>query len=165
VALDSPVAAKVIAIANQKGGVGKTTTAVNLAACVASMGTRVLMIDMDPQANATSGLGLEKRSGASIYGVLLGQEDINAVIQHTDYEHLDIIPSEVDLCGAEMELSKLENHLVRLRNAIAPIKVEARYDLIFIDCGPSLNVLTSSRLPTIWSCRCNASITRWRASR
>lgn len=136
------MSAKTIAIANQKGGVGKTTTAVNLAACVASTGTRVLMIDMDPQANATSGLGLEKRSGASIYGVLLGQEDINSVIQHTDYENLDIIPSEVDLCGAEMELAKLENHLVRLRNAIEPIKAESRYDLILIDCGPSLNVLT-----------------------
>jgi chromosome partitioning protein len=136
------VPAIVIAIANQKGGVGKTTTAVNLAACVASTGTNVLMIDMDPQANATSGLGLEKKSGASIYGVLLGQEDINSIIQHTDYDNLDIIPSEVDLCGAEMELSKVENHLVRLRESIAPIKATDRYDLIIIDCGPSLNVLT-----------------------
>ena len=134
--------AKVIAIANQKGGVGKTTTAVNLAACVASQGTRVLMIDMDPQANATSGLGLEKTPGGSVYAALLGQESLESRIQKTAYENLEIVPSEVDLCGAEMELSGRENHLVQLRNLIAPIKETDRYDLIVIDCGPSLNVLT-----------------------
>lgn len=132
----------VIAIANQKGGVGKTTTAVNLAACVASLGTRVLMIDMDPQANATSGFGLEKTPGDSIYPTLLGQASIESRIKRTNYENLDIIPSEVDLCGAEMELAGQEDHLVQLRNHIAPIKATDRYDLILIDCGPSLNILT-----------------------
>lgn len=134
--------AKVIAIANQKGGVGKTTTAVNLAACVATHGTRVLMIDMDPQANATSGLGLEKTPGGSVYAALLGQETLDSRILKTDYENLDIVPSEVDLCGAEMELSGRADHLVQLRNLIAPVKETERYDLIIIDCGPSLNVLT-----------------------
>jgi len=136
------VPAKVIAIANQKGGVGKTTTAVNLAACVANLGTRVLMIDMDPQANATSGLGLDKTPGHSIYGALIGQDTLESRIKRTDYENLDIVPSEVDLCGAEMELAGREDHLIQLRNLIAPVKDSDRYDLIIIDCGPSLNILT-----------------------
>lgn len=136
------VPAKVIAIANQKGGVGKTTTAVNLAACVASLGTRVLMIDMDPQANATSGLGMEKTPGASIYPALLGQSSLDSRILRTAFDNLDLIPSEVDLCGAEMELVGLPDHLVRLRNALRPVKESDRYDLVVIDCGPSLNTLT-----------------------
>ena len=134
--------ATVIAIANQKGGVGKTTTAVNLAACVASLGTRVLMVDLDPQANATSGLGFEKATGASVYSALLGQGTVTSKIQHSDYENLDVVPSEVDLCGAEMEIAKLDNHLQRFRDALQPVKDSGAYDVIIVDCGPSLGVLT-----------------------
>ena len=93
---------KVVAVANQKGGVGKTTTSVNLSACVAAVGQRVLLFDLDPQANATSGVGLEKVEGASAYRVLLGDGNLLAKVQRTAFERLDVIPSEMDLCGADI---------------------------------------------------------------
>jgi chromosome partitioning protein len=136
------VPAHVIAVANQKGGVGKTTTSVNVAACLAELGQRVLLIDLDPQANATSGLGLEKKEGASAYHALLGEAPLADVIQPTAWERLSIVPSELDMCGAEVELSRLENHLQRLRLAIAPLKDSGNYDIILIDCPPALGVLT-----------------------
>src|SRR5271169_5514333 len=105
---------KVVAVANQKGGVGKTTTAVNLAACVAAVGKRVLLFDLDPQANATSGVGLEKVEGASAYRALLGEGSLLDKIQATAFEGLEVIPSEVDLCGVDVELARAENHLERL---------------------------------------------------
>src|SRR5436190_18404833 len=98
------VPTRVIAVANQKGGVGKTTTAVNLAACLAAAGQRMLLLDLDPQANATSGVGLEKTEGASAYGPLLGEGDLLKKVQNTAFERLQVIPSEVDLCGADIEL-------------------------------------------------------------
>src|SRR5688572_31850646 len=101
--LNLRVPTKVIAVANQKGGVGKTTTAVNVAACIAALGKRVLLFDLDPQANATSGLGLEKTEGASAYRVLLGEGTLLEKIKPTAYERLEIIPSEMDLCGADVE--------------------------------------------------------------
>jgi chromosome partitioning protein len=136
------VPTKVIAVANQKGGVGKTTTAVNLAACLAALGQRVLLFDLDPQANATSGTGLEKIEGASAYRVLLGEGALLDKIKPTAYERLEIIPSEVDLCAADIELARLENHLQRLTHALKPVLDSQRFDMTIIDCPPSLGILT-----------------------
>jgi chromosome partitioning protein len=132
----------VIVVANQKGGVGKTTTAVNLAACLAAVGRRVLLFDLDPQANATSGLGVEKTEGASCYRALLGEGALSDKIQSTAYERLDIIPSELDLCGADLELARIENHLHRVRLALRPVVESGRFDVVVVDCPPSLGVLT-----------------------
>jgi chromosome partitioning protein len=142
VPLNRAVPARVIAVANQKGGVGKTTTAVNLAACLAALGKRVLLFDLDPQANATSGLGLEKTEGASCYKALLGEGALADKIQKTAYERLEIIPSELDLCGADLELARLENHLLRAKFALEPVAKSDRFEVVVIDCPPSLGVLT-----------------------
>jgi chromosome partitioning protein len=136
------VPTKVIAVANQKGGVGKTTTAVNLSACLATVGRRVLLIDLDSQANATSGVGLEKQEGASAYQALLGEGLLTEKIQSTAFERLDMVPSEVDLCGADIELARMENHLGRVKACLVPVRESGRYDVILMDCAPSLGVLT-----------------------
>jgi chromosome partitioning protein len=136
------VPTKVIAVANQKGGVGKTTTAVNLAACLATLGQRILLFDLDPQANATSGVGLEKIEGASAYRVLLGEGSLLDKIKPTAYERLELIPSEVDLCAADLELARTENHLQRLTLALKPVLESGRFDAVLIDCPPSLGILT-----------------------
>lgn len=129
-------------MANQKGGVGKTTTAVNLAACLAAVGQRVLLVDLDPQANATSGLGLEKLEGASAYRALLGEGSLLDKIQPTAFERLSIIPSEIDLCGADIELARSENHLLRANQAMKPVLDSERFDVVMVDCPPSLGILT-----------------------
>ena len=112
---------RIIAFANQKGGVGKTTTALNLAACLAERGQKLLLVDLDPQANATSGLGVEKQAGQSIYRVLLGQEHIDRYVRPTEFKRLDIVPSEVDLAGAEVDIARSENYLHCVKQALEPL--------------------------------------------
>lgn len=130
---------RVITIANQKGGVGKTTTAVNVSACLAMLGQRCLIIDMDPQANATSGLGFDKhKCNPSIYEVLIGKEPISKAICKTELEHLDLIPSNVTLTGAEIELVGLEKRESKLKDIIAEIK--DNYQYLFIDTPPFIRI-------------------------
>jgi chromosome partitioning protein len=136
------VPTKVIAVANQKGGVGKTTTAVNLAACLAAAGRRVLLFDLDPQANATSGVGFEKIEGASAYHPLLGDGSLLDKVKATQFDRLSVIPSELDLCGVDVELARSDNHLLRARMALEPVVKSGWFDLVIVDCPPSLGVLT-----------------------
>ena len=136
--------AKIVAVANQKGGVGKTTTAVNIAACVAGLGKKVLLVDLDPQGNTTSGFGISKRGlEHSTYSVLLDDDDVKGAIIKTPYK-VDVLPSSIRLSGAVVELVELENRHARLRNALN--KVSDNYDFIFIDCPPALDLLTINAL-------------------
>jgi chromosome partitioning protein len=137
---------KVIAIANQKGGVGKTTTVVNLAAALSARHRAVLVVDLDPQAHATLGLGLEKQPGVSMYRVLTGECEIGDVIQPTKWPNLNVIPSEVDLAGAELEFGMREDRLVMIKNALAPVKESGAFDYIILDCPPSLGIVMTSAL-------------------
>ena len=137
---------KSYAIFNQKGGVGKTTTNINLGACLARKGKRVLLVDIDPQGNTTSGLGLVKRElRDTLYEALTMEEyDVHKAVYHTETKNLDIIPASVDLSGAEVELIQIFGREILLRNVLAQVKDE--YDFIFIDCPPSLELLTLNGL-------------------
>ena len=140
------MSAYVLAVSNQKGGVGKTTTSVNLSACLAKLGSSVLLIDLDPQANATSGIGLEKTQGRSLYDALLGEKDMADLVQATGVPGLHAIPSELDLAGAEIEVARSDRYLHRFRDAMEVFLAQFTYDVIIIDCPPSLGILTMNAL-------------------
>ncbi len=139
------IVGKIIAIANQKGGVGKTTTSVNLGACLAYIGKRVLLVDVDPQGNATSGIGIEKADVEHcIYDILVDDVEAKDVIKPTAVENLDIIPATIQLAGAEIELVPTISREVRLKRALEAVK--DNYDYMVIDCPPSLGLLTINAL-------------------
>ncbi len=136
---------KIISIVNQKGGVGKTTTAVNLASSVAQMGKKVLLVDMDSQANATSSFGIsQKKAKYTVYDILINNVDIKDVVITSSYDNIDVVPSHIDLAGAEIEMVVADNREFLLKNALNTIR--HLYDFIFIDCPPSLGLLTLNGL-------------------
>src|SRR5437773_886985 len=137
---------KIVAIANQKGGVGKTTTAVNLGSALAEIGHRILLIDLDPQANATSSLGLEGLDGTSLYEPLLGDATITEKILPTERDGFFIVPADLDLAGAEVEIARMPNHLTRLAETLKPLQTDDTFEFVLLDCPPSLGILMSNAL-------------------
>jgi len=140
------MACTVFTIANQKGGVGKTTTAVNLAAALAARKIHTLVVDLDPQANATSALGAEKQEGKSLYRPLHGEGTALEMLTPTAWPHLALIPSEVDLAAIEIELAQQQNYLTRLRAVLDPVRNSGGYRVIIIDCPPALGMLSMNSL-------------------
>jgi chromosome partitioning protein len=137
---------KIVAIANQKGGVGKTTTAVNLGAALAESGKRILIVDLDPQANATSSFGLQEVEDISLYEPLLGEASITEKILPTQRDGLFIVPADLDMAGAEVEIARMPNHLTRLAETLKPLHTDQTFDFVFLDCPPSLGILMSNAL-------------------
>ena len=137
---------KIIALANQKGGVGKTTTTINLAASLAALEKTVLVIDADPQANASSGLGIDVRKNDhnTLYEGLIGEKNISEIIIKTEFDNIDIVPSHINLVGAELEMVQVQNRENKMRDLLHDIK--SKYDYILIDCSPSLGIITVNAL-------------------
>src|SRR5437773_1969186 len=132
---------KIVAIANQKGGVGKTTTAVNLGCALAERGQRILIVDLDPQANATSALGLQELEAESLYEPLLGGGSIVERILPTRLERLFLVPADLDLAAAEVEIARMNNHLTRLAQTVSILRSDQTVDFVLLDCLPSLGIL------------------------
>jgi chromosome partitioning protein len=137
---------KIIAVANQKGGVGKTTTAVNLSVALAEQHLRVLLVDLDPQGNATSSFGLQGLEGESLYDPLLGSASMIEKIFPTRTEGVFLVPADLDLSGVEIEIARMPNHLMRLRQTLAPLRADHTFDYVFLDCPPSLGILMTNAL-------------------
>jgi len=137
---------KIVAVANQKGGVGKTTTSVNLGAALAAVGERVLLIDLDPQGNATSSFGMQELEGEGLYDSLVGDESPAQRVLPTRSENLFIIPADLDLAGAEVEVARMDDHLTRLSRALQVFRDDQTFDWILLDCPPSLGILMTNAL-------------------
>jgi chromosome partitioning protein len=137
---------KVIAVANQKGGVGKTTTSVNLSAAIAAEGHPVLLLDLDPQGNASSALGLESSAEKSLYNAMIGQTPLEELIQQTRLPHLCGIPADLELAGAEIEVARMEEHISQLRRVLQSVRDSGRFAYIILDCPPSLGILMTNAL-------------------
>jgi chromosome partitioning protein len=137
---------KIVAIANQKGGVGKTTTAVNLGSALAEHGKIILIIDLDPQGNATSALGMQEVEGGSLYEPLLGRGKAAEKVLPTRLERLFLIPADLDLAGAEVEVARMDQHLTRLSHTVSAFRTDGTFDFIFVDCPPSLGILMTNAL-------------------